>query len=293
MKKYGKIIIAFMWLGLTMIMIVGATFAWFAENRNVSADGMHVQAETASNLLITNSGKAAYDYKATATNTATTTLSPASTSNTVATGLKAGAFFFADRAAIVYDSGAATADTVFSAVAAANIATDAAVSSGKTYVSKNTFYITAVGDATMKFSNVWVSSVTVTKADGTTAPANDISKALRVGVVCTNGSTTYGYIFAPVTGYTNPYSGVIAAGTGITSTIASSNETIATVGETATLGALNIGATAGASELTVYVYVWYEGQDGSCTSAKSVNVEELYVTVGFQCTADPVAQQQQ
>ncbi|MBO7086470.1 MAG: hypothetical protein J6W25_05080 [Bacilli bacterium] len=293
MKKYGKIIIAFMWLGLTMIMIVGATFAWFAENRNVSADGMHVQAETASNLLIRNSDtQTEFDYSADATNSATTTLSPASTSNTVATGLKAGAFFFADRANIEYDSGAATDDTIFSSVVAANIATDDAVSSGKTYVSKNTFYITAVGDATKKFENVYISAVTATVSDA--AASQNISKALRVGVVCTNGETTYGYIFAPVTGYSASYKGIKAAGTGLTSTtLAADNETITTVGTSATLGELKLGATAGASSntLTVYVYVWYEGQDASCTSANSVNVEELLVKVSFQCSGDPVAQQ--
>lgn len=286
MKKYGKIIIAFMWLGLTMIMIVGATFAWFSENRNVSADGMHVQAETASNLLIKSAANdSVYNYTATAKNTATTTLSPASTTMTASTGLLAGGFFYADRAAITYETGAATDGTVFTAVPAANIAADAAVSSGKTYVSKNTFYITAVGDTTKKFANVYVSGVSVTLSDKTTAPAEEISKALRVGIVC----GTNAYIFEPVSGATASYKGVVAGGTGITSTLASTNETITTVGtESPTIGFLNLGEEAGDEELTVYVYVWFEGQDAACTSANSVNVEELYVKVSFQCT-DPVA----
>ena len=284
MKKYGKIIIAFMWLGLTMIMIVGATFAWFSENRNVEANGMSVQAETTSNLLITNSGKSVYNYSAAATNTSTTELSPASTS---ATPLESGNFFFADRANIVYDTGAATATTVFTAVATANKAVDAAVASGRTYVSENTFYITAVGDTSKKFANVYISGITVTQNDtNNSAVAQEISKALRVAVVCGN----HVYIFEPVSGATTSYKGVIAAGTGITegTTISSTAETITTAGTAATLGELNIGATAGANELTVKVYVWYEGQDASCTSAKSVNVEGLLVKVSFACT-EPVA----
>ena len=300
MKKYGKIIIAFMWLGLTMIMIVGATFAWFSENRNVEANGMQVQAETTSNLLITNSDKASYDYVVNATNTSLTTLSPASTSKATSGVLSAGKFFYADRAKIEYESGAATSETVFTAVAAANIATDGAASAAsaasgdtKTYVSENTFYITAVGDTTKKFANVYVSKLTVTKTDGTAIAPSDISKALRVAVVC--GSNVY--IFAPVSGYTASYKGVIAAGTGVTegTTISSTVETISTVSATATdntgltIGSLNIGATAGAEELTVKVYIWYEGQDGNCTSAKSVNIEGLKINLGFSCT-DPVAQ---
>ena len=294
MKKYGKLIIAFMWLGLTMIMIVGATFAWFSENRNVEANGMQVQAETTSNLLITNSGKASYDYTVLASNTSTMTLSPASTSKATSGILSAGKFFYADREKITYSTGAATSDTVFAAVADANMAKDAAAAGSqtdsKTYVSVNTFYITAVGDTSKSISNVYISKLTVTKVNGSAVTPNDISKALRVAVVC--GSNVY--IFAPISGYTASYKGVIAAGTGITegTTISETAETISTVNATPanntglTLGSLNVGATAGANELTVKVYIWYEGQDGNCTSANSVNVEDLKINLGFSCV-DP------
>lgn len=278
MKKYGKLLIAFMWLGLTMIMIVGATFAWFSENRQVEADGMKVQAEVASNLLITNSGKASYDFAADATNTATTELSPASTTMTT-TALQSGNFFYADRTHIAYSTGAAGADTVFSAVAAANIATDAAASGDKTYVSKNTFYIKAEGDETKKIESVYVDSVVVTGA------SEEISSSLRVAVVCDSNV----FLFAPVSGYTATYKGIASAATGLTNAQASANETItASTGGTSSTTKIGEIATIGTTELTVVIYVWYEGQDANCTSTNSIDTEELSVKVVFKCT-DPVA----
>ena len=280
MKKYGKLLIAFMWLGLTMIMIVGATFAWFSENRQVEANGMSVEAEVANNLLIGNSGVTAgsaadpdgtYAVSATATYTTLNKLRPSSTSKTTGV-LDSGKFFYVTNTDTVeYASGNAAATTTF---AAATIAADAA----NQYVSVNTFHITALGDTSKKTENVYVSSVTV--LDGESAPDSNISKALRVAVVCEN----YVYIFAPVSGYSATYYGVKAAGTNGSSTVSSTAEAITTAGTGATIGTLTAGETAGANKLDVTIYVWYEGQDAACTSANSINVETLNVSVKFDCT---------
>lgn len=295
MKKYGKIIIAFMWLGLTMIMIVGATFAWFADNKNVSADGMKFQAATTSNLEISTAAASGYASSASVTS-ALQSLTPASTTNL-------GKFFATkDSGQAVYETGALHDDAKLVDVIVTNAPT--AANTTTEHVVHYVFYIRTNGDTALQ--NLHLSEISVTGAvtEGVAAAVSaDISKALRIGVICS--TATYGtatpYIYAPV-GYESAtyIGGASAEYKGITDTTsASATELTGCVIErTPTNGTpyadtvVNLAAAptstdvlatsvpAGDSYVTVDVYVWYEGQDMNCTSLLA-SVEELNIKVTF------------
>ena len=261
MKKYGKLIIAFMWLGLTMIMIVGATFAWFSENRNVEANGMTVEAEASKNLLISGTGADASDYAISASTSFSgkVTLSPASTTDL-------SNFFRVVKAKrgtkVNYATGAVTAEA--DVMESATIATSSSAT-GEINVAKHTFYIKLEGVSGAQLNNLVVSSLTLQ------TPANDISNAIRVGVKC--GSNVY--VYAP-NGSTT-YQGITstAAATGAVTNLKAnpSNDVLAT---TITVG----------SPVTVEVFIWYEGQDPDCISANSIEVETVAVKIAFSAS-DP------
>lgn len=299
MKKYGKIIIAFMWLGLTMIMIVGATFAWFAENRNVEAGGMEVKAETVKNLMISNASDGTYNISAESTLTGILELAPAST----ATALTDSAFFAAVDATrtngyIVASSGVIASNPAVTMTTdpfrAANI--NAVPQNGEQHieVAKHTFYIKS--DSTALNEKLFVKEITVQSKDTSTTPptlsdtiSSDISKALRVAVVC-NGTA---YIFAPnyaqnsLPSY-NGITGVDNSHVATTSAVTLSTPDGETQSPSCTLNVSNSTVTPipGSTDtpFTVYVYIWYEGQDSYCTSANSANVENLVVSVKFGAT---------
>ena len=261
MKKYGKLIIAFMWLGLTMIMVVGATFAWFAENRNVDAGGMEVKAETVKNLLIS-SDDSTYGSAATITLAEATELAPASTE----TAASDNAFFAAVDATrsngyIEAVSGAINTQSNFAnPFRAANI--NSVPQNGENHIEvvKYTFYIkTDSADATLY--DLYVSAIDV-KNDSAAAAASDISKALRVAVVCGQNH----FIFAPVTGHTASYKG-IAAITPDNPTLSTNDVTISEAGLTSNVPNCILANSVTSTATSVVVYIWYEGQDANCTSA--------------------------
>lgn len=274
MKKYGKLIIAFMWLGLTMIMIVGATFAWFAENRNVDADGMEIKAETVKNLLISSDGT---NYATSADISGSVTeLAPAS-SETAASDSTFFAAVDATRSNGYIDavSGAINDDSDFAnPFRAANI--NSLPQNGEQHIEvvKYEFFIKTDSSSSSLY-DLYVSAIDVTN-ESDAAAASDISKALRVAVVC--GSNHY--IFAPVTGHTASYQ-AIAAITPDNPTLSTNNVVLSAAGLTAGVPNCILANTVTDSATTVYVYVWYEGQDANCTSAASADVEELTVKVTF------------
>ena len=252
-----------MWLGLTMIMIVGATFAWFSENRTVEANGMSVQAEASKNLLISNASDGTYGISAASTLTAVTKLAPSSTTNL-------SSFF------------AATTDTKQSKVdyATGNLLSGAAMEAVTpttenpnpadtvVNVAKHTFYVKLDGISGAQLYKLYVNTLTVqnnTPADA----AQNISKALRVGVKCGDNV----YIYAPVTGASTTYSGITstAAATGAVTNLKAAPASTDVLAATVVVG----------TTLTVEVFIWYEGQDPACTSANSINVEQLNVKLTF------------
>lgn len=297
MKKYGKIIIAFMWLGLTMIMIVGATFAWFADNRNVSADGMKFQAATTSNLEISTTAASGYASSASVTS-ALQSLTPASTTNL-------GSFFATkDSGQAVYETGVLHDNARLVDITPTTAPTEA--NAAVEHVVKYTFYIRTNGDTAL--TNLYLSAIEVTGAvdsqTGTAAAVSaDISKALRIGVVCAtaNGGNATPYIYAPV-GYAGAtyIGGASANYKGITDTTSDTATALTgcVIERTSTNGTpyedtvVNLKAApadtdvlatsvpTGDGYVAIDVYVWYEGQDMNCTSLLA-SVEELNIKVTF------------
>lgn len=246
------------------IALGSSTYAWFASNSKVTANNMQVSATTSKNLLISNQNTGTFAETATAIYTGSVSLRPSSVQTLAGTQN----FFKNDDGANVDYTGGQLkkgAKTVEATVTPA-----AADLTGTKDVIKYDFYVKVNGTTTDAFDKLFVSSITVT---GNTI---DINKALRVGVVSGNN----GYIYAPNTGATSAYKGVISAGTMSSDTdtalFGTENVTLTTAGtNTATLGSVD------SNNKTVSVYVWYEGQDASCVSANAISTENLTISVEF------------
>lgn len=246
------------------IALVSSTYAWFASNSKVTANNMQVSATTSKNLLISNQNTGTFAETATAIYTGSVSLRPSSVQTLAGTQN----FFKNDDGANVdykggqLKKGAATVE--------ATVTPAATELTGTKDVIRYDFYVKVNGTTIDAFDKLYVSGITVT---GNTI---DINKALRVGVVSEN----YGYIYAPNTGASTAYKGVIKAGTmssdDDTTLFGTDNVTLTTAGtDTATLGNVD------SNTKTVSVYVWYEGQDASCVSANAISTENLTISVEF------------
>jgi hypothetical protein len=160
MKKARKLLPAIAMLLVSAVMMSTASFAWFSMNTEVEANGMQVNATTAKNLVITNTKGSGESDKAPSLVTGVKTLKPTSTGDVTN--------FFKVDSNVNVTSGALKEGSVVTAVQDAEKAE---------YYVVHTFYIRVDGKTGEKFTNLYVSNITVTGAN------NNISKALRVGVV--------------------------------------------------------------------------------------------------------------
>lgn len=256
------------------IALGSSTYAWFASNSKVEATGMSVQATTAKNLVISTNATLHTDEATTQASafTGTCTLNPSSVQT-----LAGSQNFFkvTDSKGVDYTGGKAGVDTKFEAATpvTSQISGD---------VAKHTFYIRVDGTASDTMKNLYVNSITVTR--GTT---QDISKALRVGVVCGDN----GFIYAPITDATTTYNAINKAGTvasvetGIykddTGSALNARTTALTAYESTSVLANEVKSNA---YTQVDIYIWYEGEDDACTSANGVSVETLSVSLEFSAT---------
>lgn len=258
-----KLIVSLCMLLVAVALLGTSTYAWFSMNGKVEAQGMKVEATTAKNLVISNNNTVSNGENVTATSTITGVIKLKPSSTQTLQGAQN--FFTLDRnTGIDYTSGQAVSGAKFKAATISS-----AYSAGEHEVIKHTFYIRVDGQDGEKFTNLFVENIAVERA----TTQSEISKALRVGVVCGDK----GYIYAPVTGATTEYMGVIKAGTFGTDTgvVSDTKVTLGTYGEASTLGEVST------TYVTVDIYIWYEGQDANCTSAKAVTTEQLGITVKF------------
>lgn len=256
------------------IALGSSTYAWFASNSKVEATGMSVQATTAKNLVISTDNTLRANEATTKASafTGTCTLNPSSVQT-----LAGSQNFFkvTDSKGVDYTGGKAGVGTKFEA--ATPVTSD---TSGD--VAKHTFYIRVDGTTSDTMNNLYVNSITVTR--GTT---QEISKALRVGVVCGDN----GFIYAPITDATTAYKAINKAGTvasvdtGIykdgTGNALNENTTALTAYENTSVLANPVKSDA---YTQVDIYIWYEGEDNACTSANGVSVENLSVSLEFSAT---------
>lgn len=266
MKATKKIVGAACALVAAVALSAGTTFAWFSQSGTVTATGMNVKATTSKNLVISNASTGTWGSTAESTNTNVFEMTPASTVNGT------DFFYVTNPEKVDYDSGVAGEGAEFAAATPTAVTATTAISGTTYYVMQYSYWVKADAAAGTEYTDLFVNKIEV-KA-GTSAAAQDISKALRVSV--TYGTTTK--IYAPVSGATTSYNGVSTAGT-VTATNISTLTSAVTLTTDMTAAATLGKVTTTATE--VKISVWYEGQDTNCTSANSINVEELSVAVSL------------
>lgn len=256
------------------IALGSSTYAWFASNSKVEANGMSVQATTAKNLVISTDNTLRTNEATTKASafTGTCTLNPSSVQTLAATQ---NFFKVTDSKGVDYAGGKAGVGTKFEAATPVTSGT-----SGD--VAKHTFYIRVDGTTSDTMTNLHVNKITVSR--GT---EQNISKALRVGVVCGDK----GFIYAPITDATTTYNAIQKAGT-VTSVETGIYKDAEDVALNANTTALTSYASTSVLAETVKsdaytqvdIYIWYEGEDNACTSANGVSVESLSVSLEFSTT---------
>lgn len=231
------------------VALGSSTYAWFAANNSVTATGMTVTAQAEAGIVISNSTKTSYGTTAATAQATDKKLIPVSTAD--------GSTWYHATSSLFDDADASQASTKYT-----NAGSD-----GTDYV-KNTFYIKSASDT------AYAGNLEITKVEAVSGGTQELSKALRVGVMV--GSNFY--IYAPVTGYTATYK----VGDG-TSGISVSPK----ASTTATVDTSVISFPANTADgLQVDVYMWYEGEDAACKSSNIVSsLEANNVTITF--TAKP------
>lgn len=265
MKATKKIVGAACALVAAVALSAGSTFAWFSQSGTVTATGMNVKATTSKNLVISNAATGTWGSTAESTNTTVFEMTPASTVN------GKDFFYVSNPEKVDYDSGVAGEGAEF-AEATPSVVSSTTATTDTHYVMQYSYWVKADAAENTEYNALFVNKIEV-KA-GTDAASEEISKALRVSV--TYGTTTK--IYAPVTGATTSYNGVSTAGTVDATNIGTLTSAVTLTTDmtaAATLGKVTTTATE------VKICVWYEGQDTNCTSANSINVEELSVAVSL------------
>ncbi len=269
---------------VAMLALSSSTYAWFASNTQVKAEGMQVQAVAEDGILIANSDKAAWTTAATAKIT-TAKLVPTSTAGTASPAWAHASSSDADSAQANQDAANYTAlslkwtNTSFGEgfVDIDGGTANSKDENEKSYVLLNEFYIKSSGDvltlgADKTYKDLYINDVTVTSA----GEWLKIDNALRVLVVV--GSQAY--IYAPVKDQ--------ASGTTTMSykfkntTDVSALDATAAAGYDKTTSTTTIGNTD-ATAVKAQVYVYFEGEDANCksTNISGITTNNLSVTVNF------------
>lgn len=271
MKAMKKLVPAFCLLLISAVLMGTSTYAWFSMNTSVSATGMKVKATVPRSLSISNNSTGTYGTSASALkNTDVVELSPASTADTTnwfapiknATGIDATDGTYADT-------------TIFQQL---KLDTTGLIKSNNEnddsdYGRYDSFYVKATEKG---LNGLYIKNITVNNNT-----PNAITKALRVAVKCgdkvlyftvTDGTTVHDKTKNPIKSLTSDNKPEESA----------SALTISPKDGTAVLLArTNEISTTTATEVTVYI--WYDGQDGNCTTSNAISVQEVTVTVEFGC----------
>ena len=235
---------------VSAVALSSSTYAWFAANNSVTATGMTVTAQAESGIVISNSEKVSYGTTAATAQATDKKLIPVSTAD--------GSNWYHATSSWFDNADASQASSKY----------NSAGTDENDYV-KNTFYIKSASDTE------YAANLEITKVEAVSGGTQELSKALRVGVMIDSEF----YIYAPVTGYTATYT---VGGTGGTS-VSPKASTTATVNSNVTSFPAN-----NEEGLKVEIYMWYEGEDAACKSSNIVSsLEANNVTVTF--TAKPTS----
>ena len=248
-----KLIPALCMLLVAAALLGTSTFAWFSMSTSVEAGGMQVKATASKNLLISLSESSGYGSGVTLPIN-NTTMTPVST-----TGGDVVAPVFSKlnvAGSMSQDSYATAGDTTMQAAV-----------EGTDYA-KTTVYLKVVGQTGQNLKAA---------ISATNGGEKNIDKALRVMLVDkTDPSAVKTYIFMPVTGAEYGTSGKAIE------SLDGSNKGV--LGNITTIKDGDDILIASMTADTVYkfdVYVWYEGEDKSCTAANTVDMATTTLGITF------------
>ena len=248
------------------VALGSSTYAWFATQNTVTAEGMSVKAQAESGIVIKS-----VDADTTWATTASAGMEQAAELKPTTTSSLTQWYH-----AVSDDRDNAKAGQASSSYTeVTDTATD--------YMLKKTFAIRSASDAEVTGVNLGVKSIEV-KAPSQPA-SSDLNKALRIGVKL-KGSANPVYIFAP-------YHDFQSSATSEAHTMNYANSTSVTWYKEAsantnlfTLTDNKIGATDD-NPLIVEVYIWFEGEDPACKSTNvKATLDELGVTVQFEAVSN-------
>jgi hypothetical protein len=245
---------------VSAILLGTSTFAWFSMNTQVTATGMQVQAKAEDGIVISNAPTGTYDVSAASVKDAVSQLYPGSTS---------------DLNTWVHSKSTNPASANTQQVYEPGTAWTANSGTYGNYVVHD-FYIRSSAASTLTIASLDIKSVDITST------SQNLSKALRVGIKF-EGSVNK-YIYAPVTGYSNPVS--VQTTTGAYSTedrVSVSALAADTESKDTSITSLPANTAAGTH---VYIYIWYEGEDAACISNNiQASLDQITVSVNFGFTA--------
>ena len=245
MKMTRKLIPAFVMLIVSAIMLSTASFAWFATNRDVTANNMSVTANANTKFLHI-STKADADFN-TQVNAANASKDVDLINAKIDTDKKAVKWYLGS--STVSGSGGSTHTAALdSATVSADV--DPTDPNASKYALINTFYFKMSNTSNSELKNLTVSEITVTGD-------SSIKNALRVLVVGEAGSQIWKLDTS------DPTKMVSAGGNNADYLITD-----------------NITKTSPATK-SVKVYVYYDGEDTSATSDNATALGEMTVNVTF------------
>lgn len=243
------------------IALGSSTYAWFVASGTVKADGMKVQAQAESGILIKeNKADAKFGTVATVNATAAK-LYPTSTTDLTKW----------------YHAVSQQADNAESQQTAVNAYTELQDTALGEYRLLNQFVIRSATDTAISNAKLQIQNVTV--SDGNTTEF--LNKSIRVGIKVSAGGAqdSKTYIYAPKAGSAFTLTAKYANNKEVT------ENTEATPNDFLTLA--NDTIPANDTGLIVDVFVWYEGEDEECktsniiSSTGSLTPDELSVSVEF------------
>lgn len=301
MKATKKIVGASCALVAAVALSAGSTFAWFASNSEVTADGMHVQATVPTNLYIkegyisTASGvnKTSIELTTSAKNLSPAAISTAAvTGATIATGtVSDGKLYVVE--ALSYDEGkkptATSSGTPATYGQRGTITADisakdpGAVWTGDTYGESKTYnQVDYVYSADMTLANKSKEAdidgtVTISVNSSVTSVSQTIS-FLRVGfLIGSTDGTDWSYTYVSAANDITIASNNITSGTKYVY-----NDTAKTV--TVSFAKLIAGFESNGVR-TITFLAWFDGDDDDCFVNNAVSVNEFNLSVDYEAKA--------
>ena len=271
---------------VSAVALSSSTYAWFAANNKVTAEGMQVQATAEGGIEIayveggTDPTSDKYSTIATAGMNDATALYPTSTIAEQTAGQISSPWYHA----IAATANASTAkEGTYSTLNLTNGAAD-----DKNYYVVKKFRVRSVSSSKTA-KDLKVSKVTVSVADGTAA-TGALDKSLRVAAVGKDGVALY----APY-GYTTNESQTSVAykvATAVTDGSATmpNDPNVTALFNDQPSGTIVSGEIAAETGADVNIYLWYEGEDSNHFSSNlATTIDKLNVSVEFEATIDNVA----